>query len=143
MIYICPDPFSLTKVEGLKNSAEMKKLFFLLLVIVIACNKDDDNDEPLVITKVEYRIDTSVDGAMVKYLNAQGKEEIDYISDDSTWVYTFKWVEDLDSVGFKLKDYITWCTYKIVLNEDTVVNYTGPIPEGGYAGWYDIYYKFD
>ena len=49
---------------------------------------------------------------------------------------------EMDSVGFKLKDYITWTTYKIVINTDTVVNYTGPVPEGGYAGWYDIYYKF-
>ena len=69
-------------------------------------------------------------------------EVIDYLSDDSTWVYSFQWEKDLDSVGFKLKDYITWTSYKIVLNSDTVVNYTGPVPEGGYAGWYGIYYKF-
>ena len=118
-----------------------KLLLFSLILFLVACNKEDD-EEPLVVSRVEYRIDTSVDGAMVKFINAKGEEVIDYLSDDSTWVYSFQWEKDLDSVGFKLKDYITWTSYRIVLNSDTVVNYTGPVPEGGYAGWYGIYYKF-
>ena len=120
----------------------MKKLLMLLLIVFIACNKDNKDDEPLVISRIEYRIDTSIEGAMVKYINSKGIEEMDFLCDSSTWVYTFDWEKDLDSVGFKLKDYITWTSYRIIVNEDTVVNYTGPVPEGGYAGWYPIYYKF-
>lgn len=120
----------------------MKKLLFLLLIVfVLACNKDEE-EEPLVISKIEYRIDSSIDGAMVKYINSTGAEEIDYLNDSTTWVYTFNWEKDLDSIGFKLKDYITWTSYKIIVNEDVVVDYTGPVPDGGYAGWYPIYYKF-
>lgn len=119
----------------------MKKLFFFLVIVLIACNKDDESDEPMVVTRVEYRISTSVDGPMVKYLNAQGQEAIDYLSDDEEWVHSFPYNTPLDSVGFKIKDFITWVNYKIILNTDTVVNYTGPVPEGGYAGWYGIYYQ--
>jgi len=128
----------------------MKNLLLLLLIFVfIACNKDNEVEEPLneveeplVVSKVEYRISTSINGAMVKYINSQGVEDIDIMNDSITWVYTFNWEKDLDSVGFKLKDYLNWATYKIIVNTDTVVNYTGPIPDGGYAGWYPIYYKF-
>ncbi len=121
----------------------MKNLLLLLLIIVFfGCNKDNEDEEPLVISKVEYRINTSINGAIVKYINSQGIEETDLMNDSSTWVYTFDWEKDLDSVGFKLKDYLNWATYKIIVNTDTVVNYTGPIPDGGYAGWYPIHYKF-
>ncbi|MCD4732356.1 MAG: hypothetical protein K8R74_17250 [Bacteroidales bacterium] len=119
----------------------MKNLLLLLLIVCVACNKDNE-DEPLVISRIEYRIDSSIEGAMVKYINSNGTEEMDFLNDSTTWVYTFNWEKDLDSVGFKLKDYITWTSYRIIVNEDTVINYTGPVPEGGYAGWYPIYYKF-
>lgn len=120
---------------------KMKNLLLLLLIVCVACNKDNE-DEPLVISRIEYRIDSSIEGAMVKYINSNGTEEMDFLNDSTTWVYTFNWEKDLDSVGFKLKDYITWTSYRIIVNEDTVINYTGPVPEGGYAGWYPIYYKF-
>ena len=124
----------------------MKKILLLSLLIsfvFISCKKDDEDDGPLVIEKIEYHIDTNVDNSMIKYINANGGEELVLIGKDSTWVYSFAWKKELHSVGFKLKDYITWVTYKIVVNEDTVVNYTGVVPEGGYAGWYDVYYMFD
>ena len=82
------------------------------------------------------------------YLNEIGKQanvfiqEMDIMNANTTWVYTFNWEKDLDSVGFKLKDYVNWTTYKIIVNTDTVVNYTGPVPDGGDGGWYSIYYKF-
>jgi hypothetical protein len=119
----------------------MKKLLFLLLIIIIACNKDDDNDEPMVVTSVEYRIDTSVDGPMIKYIDASGQEVIDYLSDDEVWVYNFAYNTPLDSVGFKIKDFMPWVDYKIILNTDTVVNYIGAVPQGGFAGWYGVYYQ--
>jgi hypothetical protein len=120
----------------------MKKLLFLFLVLIvlIACNKDENDDGPMVVTSVEYRIDTSVDGPMIKYINAQGDETIDYLSDSAVWVYRFPYNMPLDSVGFKIKDFMPWVSYKIILNTDTVVNYTGPVPQGGFAGWYGVYY---
>lgn len=119
----------------------MKKLFFFIaLIALVACNKDED-DEPDGAGKIEYRIWTSVDGAGVKYMDAKGEEVFAIMSDTTEWVMSFTPEIELDSVGFKLKDYITWCTYKIVINTDTVVNYTGPIPDGGFAGWYEIYYQ--
>lgn len=121
----------------------MKKLLFLaLLVILFSCKKDSDNDDSDVISKIEYRIKTSTDGAGVKYLDAKGEEVFAIMSDDEEWVHSFAPKVQLDSVGFKIKDYINWVTYKIVVNTDTVVNYTGPVPQGGFAGWYGIYYKF-
>jgi len=119
----------------------MKKLIFIFLVILIACNKEDEQDKPMVITKVEYRVSSSVDGPMIKYINSNGGESIDFLSNEEEWVHTFPYNVPLDSVGFKIKDLITWVEYKIILNTDTVVNYVGPVPEGGYAGWYDIYYQ--
>jgi hypothetical protein len=119
----------------------MKKLLFLLLIVFISCNKDNE-DEPLVISRIEYRIDVSIEGAPVKFINSQGLEELAIMNDSTTWVYTFDWEKDLDSIGFKLKDYTNWTTYKIIVNTDTVVNYTGPVPDGDNAGWYPIYYKF-
>lgn len=118
----------------------MKKLFFLFLVVLIACNKDDDNDEPMVVEKVEYRISSSVDGPMIKYIDAQGQEVIDYLTNKEEWVYSFSYDAPLDSVGYKIKDFITWVDYKIILNSDTVVHHVGPVPEGGFAGWYGVYY---
>lgn len=121
----------------------MKNLLLLLFIIgCFACSKDNEDEEPQAASKVEYRINTSINGAIVKYINAQGIEENDLMNDSTTWVYTFDWENDLDSVGFKLKDYLNWATYKIIVNTDTVVNYTGPIPEGGAGGWYPIFYKF-
>lgn len=119
----------------------MKKLLFLIFIALIACNKESE-DEPLVISKVEYRIVTSIEGAPVKYMNSQGIEELAIMSQNITWVYSFDWEKELDSVGFKLKDYVNWTTYQIIVNEDSVVNYTGPVPDGGNAGWSPIYYKF-
>lgn len=117
-------------------------LLFLFIFVFIACGKDSEEEEPLTVSKVEYRVSTSINGAMVKYMNSQG-DEVNAIMNDSTfWEYSFNWEKDLDSVGFKLKDYLNWATYQIVIDTDTVINYTGPIPEGGYAGWYSIYYKF-
>ena len=118
----------------------MRKLLFIGLVLIIACGKEDDKTENEPITKVEYRIKSSVDGPMVKYIDSKGDEDIDYLSNEEEWVHTFPYEIVLDSVGFKIKDFITWVEYKIVLNSDTVVNYVGPVPEGGFAGWYDVYY---
>lgn len=118
----------------------MKKLLFLALVVLISCNKKDE-EGPAAISKIEYRIWTSTDGAGVKYLDAKGEEVFAIMTDDEEWVLSFAPKVELDSVGFKLKDYINWVTYKIVVNTDTVVNYTGPLPEGGFAGWVPIYYK--
>ena len=120
----------------------MKRLFFLLLVALVACNKDDDKDEPLVIERVEYRVDINQDGPMIKYLDSKGVEQIDFLKQDSIWVYSFEWEQELDSVGFKLKDYIEWTSYQIIINTDTVVKYIGPVPPGGQNQWYGVYYKF-
>jgi len=119
----------------------MKKFIFLLLVVLIACNKDDDNNgDNSVISKVEYRIWTSTDGAGVKYLDASGKEVFAIMSDSAEWVMSFTPKKQPDSVGFKIKDYLTWVTYKIVINTDTVINYTGTVPEGDENRWYGVYY---
>jgi len=119
----------------------MKKILFLIFVVLIACNKDNE-DEPLVISKIEYRVTTSIEGAPVKFLNSQGEEEMEIMNQSVTWIHSFDWEKDLDSVGFKLKDYVNWTTYQIIVNEDSVINYTGPVPDGDNAGWYSIYYKF-
>lgn len=119
----------------------MKKLLVLLLAlgIIIACSKDDEESvEP--ISNVEYRISTSVDGPMVKYIDKNGDEGIDFLNDSTEWVYTFQYTTPLDSIGFKIKDFITWVEYKVIINSDTVINYVGPVPEGGYAHWYGVYY---
>ena len=117
-------------------------LIMLLFVVAISCKKDEE--EPFVITRVEYRIDSNVDNSIVKYIDAKGMEQIDFIVDkDSTWVYSFDWVKELDSVGFKIKDYITWTTYRIVINTDTVVAYQGVVPDGdpNDQNYYSVYYK--
>ena len=122
----------------------MKKFIalFFALAILFACNKEDDNDQDSKgpITSVEYRISTSVDGPMVKYIDNKGVEAIDYLSDSVEWVHTFQYTQPLDSIGFKIKDFITWVDYKVIVNTDTVIKYVGPVPEGGYAHWYHVYY---
>ena len=57
----------------------MKKILLLSLLIsfvFISCKKDDEDNGPLVIEKIEYHIDTNVDNSMIKYINANGGEEL-------------------------------------------------------------------
>ena len=121
----------------------MKKYSILLLALLIsfACSKEEES-EPEPITKVEYRILTSYDGAMIKYLDAKGEEVIDFLEEDVWYVQSFKPEIELDSAGFKIKDYVTWVEYKVVVNSDTVINHLGTVPDGNEAGWYNVFHHF-
>ncbi len=72
----------------------MKKILLLSLLIsfvFLSCKKDDEDDGPLVIEKIEYYINTNVDNSMIKYINANGGEELVLIGKDRMHLSTMIW----------------------------------------------------